>query len=422
MKIFDGTCHNFVRRKMKSHIIIIGSELLNGKMSDTNSIFIAEELNKYGIEITGKSIVGDNRESIRSCISKFYDENDILILSGGLGPTIDDVTRDSVADFFACKLVFNNIEYEKICNKFAGYRLEIPERNKKQAYFPEGAVIMDNEAGSASPFYIEKVAVFPGIPAELMETFPKYLKILSKNHKLDQKLLIKDIIVWGIPESELEDKIWDIIENESEVTTEFLVKDYGIIIRLLTYESHKAKADLIKERIYERIRDNIIGEDNDRLEQLLFLELKKCNYSISVAESCTGGLLSSVLVSVPGISECFREGIVVYSNESKVSRLNVDPDTITKKGAVSHDTVKEMLDGLKTDTGIAISGIAGPEGGTAEKPVGTVYIGIKVKSKQLIKKFIFRGDRQKIRSKAALSAINELRKLLLKDFSKNKGD
>jgi nicotinamide-nucleotide amidase len=393
---------------MKCHIIIIGSELLNGRMIDTNSSYIAEELNKYGIEITGKSIVGDKKEDIISVLKKFYNENDILLLSGGLGPTIDDITRDAVADFLKSDLIFSDIEFNKLKNRFIRMGIEMPERNKRQALFPENSKIISNDKGSAPAFYVDKIAVFPGVPIELENTFNKFIKRFAEENNLNSNIYIKDILVWGLPESELEKRILDIVEKEEEVFVEFLVKDFGIIVRLMSDETLKNKSDNIKEKIYERIGEYIFGEDEDRLENLLKKELEKYNYTISLAESCTGGLITSHLVSVSGISQFLKEGLIVYSNEAKVERLNVNMNTIKEFGAVSSETVKEMLEGLKTDTGIAVSGIAGPEGGTVEKPVGTVYIGVKIKDNYEIKKHFFRGDRERIRQRAALTGINEL--------------
>ncbi len=393
---------------MKCHIISVGSELLNGMMIDTNSIFMAEELNKYGVEIAGKSVVGDKIDDIVKTIEFAKKNSDIVIMTGGLGPTIDDLTRDAISKYTGKELILYDEEFIKMKEKFAVYKIDMPERNIRQVMFPEGSEIIENKKGSAQSFYIEDIAAFPGVPEEVRDSFPRFCEKLSIDRGLNSKIYIKDILVWGIPESQLEEKILDIVENEKEVFVEFLVKNYGIIIRLLVDENKKERAEKIKSDIYMRIQDYIFGEDSDRLENLLVEEIAKREYTISTAESCTGGMIAQKIVGVSGVSKVFTEGFITYSNESKISVLGVKKETIDKYGAVSKETVLEMLAGLKTDTGIAISGIAGPDGGTTEKPVGTVVIGIKIKDMYMADTFLIRGDRDRIRERSAMSAIHLL--------------
>lgn len=399
---------------MKCHIISVGSELLNGMMIDTNSVFMAEELNKYGVEIAGKSVVGDKIDDIVKTIEFAKKNSDIVIMTGGLGPTIDDLTRDAISKYTGKELKLYDDEFVKMKEKFASYKIDMPERNIRQVMFPEGAEIIENKKGSAQSFYIDGIAAFPGVPEEVRESFPRFCEKLSIEKELNSKIYIKDILVWGIPESQLEAKILDIVEYEKEVFIEFLVKHYGIIIRLLTDENKKERAEKIKNEIYNRISEYIFGEDGDRLENLLVEEIAKREYTISTAESCTGGMVAEKIVGVSGASKVFTEGVITYSNESKTERLGVNKETIEKYGAVSKETVLEMLSGLKTDTGIAVSGIAGPEGGTAEKPVGTVVIGIKVKDMYMADTFLIRGDRDRVRERSAMSAIH----LLLSELKK----
>lgn len=393
---------------MKCHIISVGSELLNGMMIDTNSIYMAEELNKYGVEIAGKTVVGDKIEDIVNAIGFAKKNAEVVIMTGGLGPTIDDLTRDAISKYTGKKLVRYEDEFEKLKAKFLSYKLEMPERNIRQVMFPEGSYIIENNKGSAQPFYVDDIVAFPGVPEELKDSFPRFCEKLSIDKGLNSKIFIKDLLVWGIPESQLEEKILDIVENEKEVFVEFLVKKYGIIVRLLVDENKKERANLIKEQIYNRISEYIFGEDTDRLENLLVEEITKKGYTISTAESCTGGMIAQTIVGVSGVSKVFKEGFITYSNESKVERLGVKKETIEKYGAVSQETVLEMLKGLKTDTGIAISGIAGPEGGTPEKPVGTVVIGVKIKDLYIADTVLVRGDRDKIRERSTMSAIHML--------------
>lgn len=406
---------------MKAYILMVGSELLSGMMVDTNSSYIAEELNKYSIEISGKMIVGDKMADIKDALKIACDRADIVVMSGGLGPTIDDLTRDAVAEFLGKKMVIDEKRFEMMKERYKNIITGVmPERNIRQVMFPEGAYIVENKKGSACPFYIDKVVCFPGVPYELQDTFPRFMEYYSAEKDIKTSLYIKDILVWGIPESELERRILDIIEDEKEVFIEFLVKDYGIIIRLLCDISLKEKADIIKIKIYERVGESIFGEDEERIENILVELLKKEWLDISVAESCTGGLIASILTGVSGVSEVFTEGLITYSNESKMERLGVSKEALDKHGAVSTYTAREMLRGLKTDTGIAVSGIAGPNGGSEDKPVGTVIIGTRIHEDIVAEKYFFTGDRDRIRRRAAVTALDNMRKRL-KKYIQEKG-
>ncbi|OQY10547.1 MAG: competence/damage-inducible protein A [Fusobacteriia bacterium 4572_132] len=397
---------------MRCHIILIGTELLNGMMIDTNSSYMAEKLNECGIEIIGKSIVGDDIEEIVLALEYARKNSDFIIVSGGLGPTIDDITRDAIAKYLDKELILDEKEYMKIKGKFKKANLNFPERNIRQAMLPEGAKIVENKAGAAPAFLIDDIAVFPGVPEEVYETFPKFLDTYLGEKGYDEKFYIKDLLVWGLAESELENRILDVVNQKREFNIEFLVKEYGIIIRFIGNKRYENIINELKEKIYDRVGEYIFGEDDDRIEKLLFDKLKEKEYNISTAESCTGGLLASKIISLSGISKYYREGLVTYSNESKIERLGVKKETIEKYGAVSKETVSEMLEGLKTDTGIAISGIAGPTGGTEKKPVGTVIIGIKINKIKKVETYLFRGNREKVRKKAVLTALNFLRKKL----------
>jgi nicotinamide-nucleotide amidase len=398
---------------MRAYIVLVGTELLNGMMVDTNSIYMAEELNKLGINIIGKSVVGDNIEEIIDLLEYIYNKSDIIIFSGGLGPTIDDVTRDAISKFLNIENEIDEFHYNKMIEKFKLRNIKVLEKNRKEVMVPKGSKVFYNEPGIAPGFYINKIAAFPGVPIELKNLFPKFLSFLKEKYDLNKEVYIKDILFWQIAESILENDILEIIKDyENEIIFEFLVKDYGIIFRMQTEKTKKSLVDEIKNKIYNKLSKNIIGEDNERIEINVVNKLIEQNKTISLGESCTGGLIASKLVSVSGASKVFKEGIVVYSNESKQERLGVKKETLERYGAVSEETVYEMLKGLKTDVGIAVSGIAGPNGGTKEKPVGTVYIGIKVDEKYDIKKYQFNGNREKIRERASLTALFELLKLL----------
>lgn len=398
---------------MKAGLILVGTELLNGGMVDTNSLYMAEELNKYGIEITGKFIVRDDIDDIIKMIRFVKESSDLVILSGGLGPTMDDVTKEAIAKYVGKPLIIDPEELEELKGKFKNLGIEFLDSNLKEVEKPEGAVSFKNDAGMAPAIFIDGIAAFPGVPKELYNMFTKFLKYYSKINDLKDEIYIKDLLFLGIPESHLDNEIKDLF-TEPDIFYEFLVKDYGIIVRLQSKASNKNKVEKIVEKIYNRQGSKIYGEDDERLESILLNLLEEKGYTFSTAESCTGGLLSSRFINTPGASKVFMEGIVAYSNQAKIERLGVKKETLEKFGAVSEETAREMLDGLKSDVAISVTGIAGPEGGTTEKPVGLVYIGYKIKDDIFVEKHIFKGDRERIRTRSVLYAMFALTKLLKK--------
>ena len=394
--------------------MLVGSELLNGAMIDTNSIYMAQELNEAGIEVIGKIMVHDKIEDIVEVLGFAENKADFIILSGGLGPTVDDLTKEAISAFLKKDLVideFHKIQMEK---KFAERGIPVLSKNLKEVSVIEGSEVFYNEPGIAPAFYIDRIAAFPGVPVELKNMFPKYLSFIKKQFHLEKSLIVRDFIVWGIPESVLEEKIISLF-NDDRVFLEFLVKDYGTIVRLVSDEKNSKLVETLGNKLYEILGDSILYEKNRPSQDVLIEKLKEKNLKISLAESCTGGMIAEKLVSVSGASEVFEEGLVTYSNEAKMKRLGVTQETLEKYGAVSEETVEEMLKGLETEVGIAVSGIAGPHGGTPQKPVGTVVIGIKYNKRYIIKKHLFKGDREKIRLRACYEAISSLLQILRKE-------
>ena len=397
---------------MKAGIFLVGTELLNGATIDTNSIYIAEELNKYGIEIEFKMTVRDVMSEIRKALTYAKKNVDLVILTGGLGPTDDDITKEAMAKFLKKKLVVDEKEKKELLKKYKAYK-NPNKTNFKEVEKPEGAVSFKNDVGMAPAVYIDGMVAFPGFPNELKNMFPKFLKYYVKENNLKSQIYIKDIITYGIGESVLETTVKDLF-TEGDIFYEFLVKDYGTLIRLQTKIENKKNVAKIVKKLYNRISEFIIGEDDDRIENTIYecLNLGEKPLTISTAESCTGGMIASKLIEVPGISKNFIEGIVSYSNEAKIKRLKVKKETLEKYGAVSEEVAREMLAGLKTDVGISTTGIAGPGGGTKDKPVGLVYIGIKVKDEVKVFRRELKGDRNKIRQRAMMHALYNLLKIL----------
>lgn len=399
---------------MKAGIFLVGTELLNGATIDTNSIYIAEELNKYGIEIEFKMTVRDVMSEITKALTYAKKNVDLVILTGGLGPTDDDITKEAMAKFLKKKLVVDEKEKKELLKKYKAYK-NPNKTNFKEVEKPEGAVSFKNDVGMAPAVYIDGMVAFPGFPNELKNMFPKFLKYYVKENNLKSQIYIKDIITYGIGESVLETTVKDLF-TEGDIFYEFLVKDYGTLIRLQTKIENKKNVAKIVKKLYNRISEFIIGEDDDRIENTIYecLNSGEKPLTISTAESCTGGMVASKLIEVPGISENFIESIVSYSNEAKIKRLKVKKETLEKYGAVSEEVAREMLAGLKTDVGISTTGIAGPDGGTKDKPVGLVYIGIKVKDEVKVFRRELKGDRNKIRQRAMMHALYNLLKILSK--------
>lgn len=397
---------------MKAGLILVGTELLNGGMLDTNSLYIAEELNKYGIEIEFKVTIRDFMDEIIKTIDYGKRNVDLIIMSGGLGPTIDDITKEAIAKYLDRPLIVEENELSELKEKFQRAKINFVDINVKEVEKPKGAITFRNDAGMAPAVYIDGIAAFPGVPKELYDMLPKFLKWYSKEKNIDtDEIYIRDILTFGLAESLLDQEIRDFF-TEDGIYYEFLVKNYGTIVRLQSKESNKNKVEKIVEKIYNKIGNYVFGENTDRLEKKTVELVKKLGMNISTAESCTGGMIASRLIDVPGVSEIFKEGIVSYSNDAKMKRLGVKKETLEKYGAVSEETAREMVMGLDSDVAIATTGIAGPDGGTPEKPVGLVYIGIRVRNDVYIEKRFFNGDRMKIRERAVSQSLFSLIKIL----------
>lgn len=400
---------------MKAILLMVGTELLNGGMVDTNSIYIAQELNRYGIEIKNKIVVGDIVSEIIEGLKYAKENSDLVIVSGGMGPTLDDLTKEAIAKYLNLPLIVDEDEKNRLIEKFRKIDIKFSPINLKEVEKPEGAISFLNDVGMADGLFIENIAVFPGVPRELFNLLPKFLKWYKESNYLAgvDEIYIKDLITVGVPESLLEERVKRYY-TEEEIFYEFLVKDYGILVRFQSRVSNKKKVEKIVKNLYNELNDHIYGEDDDRLETLLVDYLKRMNMKFSAAESCTGGLLVAKIVGVPGASAVLDEGLVTYSNSSKEKRLGVKSETLNRYGAVSSEVAYEMAKGLKTEVGISVTGIAGPDGGTPEKPVGLVYIGIKIEDNIVVNRYNFKGDRGRIREKTVLQGLFDLVKELKK--------
>lgn len=396
---------------MKIIIINVGNEVIEGDTLNSNAKYLSEKLRSLGHEILFHIVCKDNRNDLLYILNKFHKQIDLIILTGGLGPTNDDMTKEVVAEFLDVKLVYNDKIFQDIKDKFKNFDSKMTKNNHKQAYVLKDSIILKNEYGTAPGFIKEnkkaKVILLPGPPRELKPMFEK--QVVSYLEDKNKKLFYDVVKISGIGESEIEYKIQDLIKKKG-----VYIATYASIneVRVKITSEVKIKVQKVREKLIKRFNENIVSLSLEKTSKLVIDYLKNNNISISSAESCTGGLISSEIVSYPGVSQIYSGGLVTYSNEKKKELLKVKEDTLKKYGAVSKEVVKQMLYGLedifKSDILIAISGVAGPSGGTEEKPVGLVYIGIKLFDDIYIFKENFYGDRTAIREKTVKKVFNQI--------------
>ena len=398
---------------MNVAVITIGNELLGGYTLDTNATWIGRKLMDIGIQTTIKISVPDSKSDILNALGIAKEKSDVIICTGGLGPTNDDVTRASFCDFINAQLVFDEKYYETLVDRFKRRGFEIPESNRGQAYILDKGEIIPNPKGSALGIQYQedhkRYFVLPGVPSEMKammeETILPELKSLSPD-----SLSVHTIRTTGIMESALYNLLSDTI-GESSVDVSFIPGFMGVDMRLTSRDSD-AVMELSSE-IYDRVGNYIYAEQWETLEAVVGRLLKEKGLSIAVAESCTGGLLADRLTNVPGSSEYFLGGIVSYSNEAKTSFLGVEDLTLMSEGAVSEKCAFEMAEGVRkafqTNVSISITGIAGPGGDTPQKPVGLTYIGFDYSGNIEVKRFVFSQDRRYNKELAVQAALNILR-------------
>lgn len=415
---------------MKAEILSVGTEILLGDIVNTNAQYISRELANLGINVYYETVVGDNPERLKAAYNFALSRADIVITTGGLGPTKDDLTKEIAAEYFNKKLILDNKSLEEIIKFFKKINRELSENNKKQAYFPEGCIIMENHNGTAPGCIIEennKIAVLlPGPPKEMIpmmnEGVIPYLK------KFQEGTLISKVLrITGIGESSVDNIIGYIIDRQMNPTVAPYAKDNEVILRLTAKANDEETAYKLIEPVEKEIRDklgdiNVYGIENQTIEEVVAKLLIDNKLTISMAESCTGGLLSGQLINYPGISSVFIEGAVTYSNDAKMARLKVKEDTLNKFGAVSRQCAAEMAEGIAkaagTNIGVSTTGIAGPDGGTVEKPVGLVYVGLYINGVIKTKKLNLAGNRQKVRDRAVASTLDWLRRELIEYLSR----
>jgi nicotinamide-nucleotide amidase len=406
---------------MKAEIIAVGSEMLTPDKIDTNSLFLTEELNKLGIEIVRKTVVGDDRALLLEAFRDAVNRVPLTIASGGLGPTEDDLTRETVAELLGRRLVRNDAIVRAIEARFRSFGRVMPDTNIRQAMVPEGAEPLDNPRGTAPGLWLEDrdraIALLPGPPRELKPMFREQVMPRLRRRISSVRMYHRELRVTGLGESHVDSLAGPIYTRYPEVQTTVLASPGEVQIHLRVWTADSAHADAlfadIERGLDLALTDRIFSRDSSPLEEVVAQELLKQNATIASAESCTGGLFAERLTTIAGSSAYFLGGVVCYSNEMKTAWADVPPEMIATKGAVSTEVAIALADGIRrrvgSTLGIGITGIAGPGGGSEEKPVGTVHIALASATGMRDRALRFPGDREMIRMQASQAALDMVR-------------
>ena len=407
---------------MDAEIIAVGSEMLTPERVDTNSLYLTGQLNNLGVEVVTKCVIGDDRDRLADAVQRALSRSGIVILSGGLGPTEDDLTREAVAQALDRKLVFHHEIAEALEQRFLLMKRKMAEVNKRQAFIIEGAAILPNDRGTAPGQWIEEsggvVMLLPGPPHELKAMFerqclPRLTRIVPK-----QAIRMRFYRVTGMAESDLDQLISPVYKKYENPTTTILAANGDLQIHLRARCANEADAEALLAEVAGPIElllgDRLYSRNGDPLELVVGEMLRQSRATVAVAESCTGGMLGERFTSTPGSSDYFVGGFITYSNEMKMELLGVNPEILTDFGAVSKETAEAMAAGARRRTGatyaLSVTGVAGPEGGAEKAPVGTVYVGLADAAGTHVAHRQFIGDRQRIRVFTTQMALDLLRR------------
>lgn len=416
---------------MKAEILAVGTEILLGDIVNTNAQYLAKELAQLGIDVYYQTVVGDNPQRLEETIFNAFSRADFVITTGGLGPTEDDLTKETGAKYFNKKLVLDEKAMDMLKGFFERIGREMTQNNVKQAYVPEGCFVLHNQNGTAPGIIIEEnekiLVMLPGPPKETIPMFENQVKPYLQKKQTDT-FVSRVLRVAGVGESAMETKVKDLIDAQTNPTIAPYAKQTESLLRITakaqTQEEAEAMIEPVAQKIYERLGENVYAEGETTIQSVVGQMLLDRNLTVATSESCTGGLLAGTLIEYAGISKVFIDGVVCYSNESKMKRLGVKKETLDKYGAVSSEIAAEMAEGVAktagTRVGISTTGVAGPNGGTKEKPVGLVYVGLFIDGETKTKEFHFGGDRQRVRERTVYSALDWLRRELKKKESEKK--
>lgn len=410
---------------MNAEIIATGSELLTPHRTDTNSLWLTERLNSIGIEVKLKTIVGDDDARMEEALRDALKRSRVVITTGGLGPTEDDVTRKVAARALGRRLMLDEKALAGIREKFLSFGRNMPEINSRQAMIIEGAEVLGNPHGSAPGLFLEHegcaIALLPGPPREMRPMFETFVMPKLAERAGGVRVVRRILRVAGMGESAVDERIAPVYRQYDNPQTTVLFNQSEIEIHLTAQGKTEQEAELLLDglagQIEEQLGDAIFAFRGEKMEEVVGLRLAVNGFTLAVAESCTGGLISQRLTDVSGSSSYFREGVVAYSNDAKIRSLGVDESLIVAHGAVSPEVAEAMAEGVRrradADFGLSVTGIAGPTGGSAEKPVGLVYIALSEDALTQHRRLMLPGDRQLIRWRASQSALDLLRRRLI---------
>lgn len=413
---------------MNIELIMIGNELVSGEIADTNAFFMAGALTEKGFLVTGIAMVGDREEDIREALVRALGRAAAVIVSGGLGPTTDDLTTAAAAAAFGEKLVLHGEILDQIRMRFARAGLEMPRANEKQAVFPSAAEIIPNPVGTAPGFCLRsggKLLFFlPGVPRELRHLFLEtVLPRLESERKESLHYRSRVLKVFGLTESAIADRLREVDPSLFYAEISYLPRypenHVKVVVRGVDPAEVEGNLAKIESAIREKLEGRIFATDRETLEEIVGRLLKERQATLAVAESCTGGLVAHRLTNVPGSSDYFERGLVTYSNQAKQDLLGVPGELLAKLGAVSAPVAEKMAEGVRllsrSTLGLGITGIAGPGGGTPEKPVGTVFIALAGSDGTAVKGYRFWGDREQVKGITAQTALDWVRRYFLRN-------
>ena len=414
---------------MTVELISVGTELLLGNIVNTNAAYLSEKCADLGLSCFYQSVVGDNEERLSAVLKAALERSDIVILSGGLGPTEDDLTKEVSAKVMGRGLFMHEPSKKRIEDYFASRNLELTDNNWKQAMMPEGAVVVDNENGTAPGVIMEgegkKVILLPGPPNEMIPMFERQIMPYLSGSDLGT-IYSQTVKICGVGESKAETVIKDMIDSQTNPTIATYAKNCEVHLRVTAKAKDEKEAKKLVKPVVKELKNRfgpyVYTTNADITLEKAVVDLLIANkLTVSTVESCTGGMLAARLINVPGISEVYKSGYITYSNKAKRRILGIKKGMLEKKGAVSEEVAKEMAKGAaaisKAEVSVSVTGIAGPGGGTEEKPVGLVYIACNVCGKIKVKKFNFRGNRAKIRETSVSSALILMRQCILEYYS-----
>lgn len=407
---------------MKTAILTVGTEILFGQIVNTNAAYLSRELNNLGFDVMYHYSVGDNPKRLLELIHLAFRDCDMIITTGGLGPTQDDLTKETIAKAMGERIVVSDMAMEALKSHYRKSERPMTENNLKQAYMPESAEVLPNDQGTAPGFWLEKdgkiIVSMPGPPREMTNMFSK--EVMPRLRSLQDSVIHYRILrTFGLGESKMETVLLPLIDEQTDPTIATYAKEGECSLRIAskraTPQEAKKAVDDMSQRVMDIIGEYVYSQDNEDLKDVVGRLLISKNITVSCAESCTGGLFAGTLTDIPGISCVFDRGIVTYSNKAKMEELGVKEDTLETFGAVSSQTAAEMAQGLAEKTGsdlcISVTGIAGPDGGSLQKPVGTAYVGIRWKGNTEIIKIQRRNvNRKWNRNYAVLSMLYEIYK------------